>query len=167
MKHVVLVGTLIVALAVPAVVVSGQTAPAGNTSLGSVTVNRRVMLDGKPLAPGTYQVRLSAEMPKPGTGQSPDGERYVEFVRGGKVAGREVATVVSAADIGQTLRAAVDDHRRVDRKSSSSRATTICASDQPRRMNYLIHLPTKRPDKAGTVKPPSRRTARDGAAGLV
>ena len=122
MKHVVLVGTLIVALAVPAVTVSGQTAAAGGTSLGSVTLNRRVMVDGQPLS-GTYQVRLSADTPKPGTGQSPEGERYVEFVRGGKVAAREVATVVSAADIGQIAKGA----RPADRRSNCSRATTTCA----------------------------------------
>ena len=51
--------------------------------------------DGQPLAAGTYQVRLSADEPKPAVGQSPDSERYVEFLKGGKVVGREVATVVS------------------------------------------------------------------------
>jgi hypothetical protein len=92
---------LIAALVVPAVPVSAQTTPAAGTSLGSVTLSRRVMADGQPLAAGTYQVRLSADLPKPGLGQSPDAARYVEFLRGGKVVGRELAVVVSAADIGQ------------------------------------------------------------------
>jgi hypothetical protein len=92
---------LIAALVVPAVSVSAQTTPAAGTSLGSVTLSRRVMADGQPLAAGTYQVRLSADLPKPGLGQSPDAARYVEFLRGGKVVGRELAVVVSAADIGQ------------------------------------------------------------------
>ena len=104
MKHAVLVGTLIAALTVPSISVSAQTAPAAGASLGSVTLNRRVMADGKPLAPGTYQVRLAADTPKPGVGQSPDSERYVEFVQGGKVVGRELATVVSAADISQVAK---------------------------------------------------------------
>ena len=52
------------------------------------------MADGKPLAAGTYQVRLTSDEPKPAIGQSPDSEKYVEFVRGGKVVAREVATVV-------------------------------------------------------------------------
>ena len=107
MKHAVLVGTLVAALGAPVVSVSAQMAPpAPGASLGSVTLNRRVMANGQPLATGTYQVRLSAETPKPGLGQSPDGERYVEFVRGGKVVGREVATVVSAAEIGQIAKGA-------------------------------------------------------------
>ena len=107
MKQVVLVGPLIAALAAPAVLVSAQTPPStSGTALGSVTLNKKVMADGQPLAPGIYQVRLSADTPKPGVGQSPEGERYVEFVRGGKVIGREVATVVSAADIGQIAKGA-------------------------------------------------------------
>ena len=107
MKHAVLVGTLIGALVVPVISVSAQFAPpAAGASLGSVTLNRRVMADGKPLAPGTYQVRLTGETPKPGLGQSPDGERYIEFVRGGKVVAREVATVVPASEIAQIAKGA-------------------------------------------------------------
>ena len=97
MKHALLVGTLVAALGVPAALLA-QTA---GTSLGSVPLNKKVMADGQPLAPGTYQVRLTSDIPKPGAGQSPDAERYVEFVRGGKVVGREVATLVTAADVGQ------------------------------------------------------------------
>ena len=97
MKHALLVGTLVAALGVPAALLA-QTA---GTSLGSVTLGKKVMADGQPLAPGTYQVRLTSDIPKPGAGQSPDAERYVEFVRGGKVVGREVATLVTAADVGQ------------------------------------------------------------------
>jgi hypothetical protein len=107
MKHAVLVGTLIAALGVPVVSVSAQfSPPAAGASLGTVTLNRRVMADGKPLAPGTYQVRLTGETPKPGLGQSPDGERYIEFVRGGKVVAREVATVVPASEIAQIAKGA-------------------------------------------------------------
>jgi hypothetical protein len=107
MTHAVLVGTLIAALGAPVVSVSAQfSPPAAGASLGSVTLNRRVMADGKPLAPGTYQVRLTGETPKPGVGQSPDGERYIEFVRGGKVVAREVATVVPASEIAQIAKGA-------------------------------------------------------------
>jgi hypothetical protein len=107
MKHAVLVGTLIGALVVPVISVSAQLAPpAAGASLGSVTLNRRVMADGKPLAPGTYQVRVTGETPKPGLGQSPDGERYIEFMRGGKVVAREVATVVPASEIAQIAKGA-------------------------------------------------------------
>src|SRR5207244_7989862 len=69
------------------------------TVLCSVTLTRKLLADGQPLAPGTYQVRLSAEQPKPVVSESPDAERYVEFVRAGKVVGREVATVVTNTDM--------------------------------------------------------------------
>jgi hypothetical protein len=94
-KHI-LTGALIAALATAAVPAFAQTA---NTSLGSVTLNRKVMADGKPLAAGTYQIRLTGENAKPAVGQSPDGETYVEFVKGGQVVAKEVATKITGADI--------------------------------------------------------------------
>jgi hypothetical protein len=96
MKQALMAGALVAALGLPAAL-SAQTA---GTSLGSVTLNKKVMADGQPLAPGTYQVRLTADIPKPAAGQSPDAERYVEFVKGGKVVGREVATLVASAEVG-------------------------------------------------------------------
>ena len=98
MKRLVLVGALAGALA--ATTAFAQTASSG-TNLGTVTLGKKVMADGKPLAAGTYQVRLTTDEPKPGVGQEEGAERYVEFVKGGKVAGREVATVISAQDIGK------------------------------------------------------------------
>ena len=76
------------------------------TSLGSVTLSRKVMADGKLLPAGTYQVRLTDELPKPAVGQSPEASRYVEFVRGGKVVGRELATVVASGEIGSIAKGA-------------------------------------------------------------
>ena len=142
MKHAVLVGTLIAALGVPLVSVSAQLAPpAAGASLGSVTLNRRVMADGKPLAPGTYQVRLTGETPKPGLGQSPDGERYIEFMRGGKVLGREVATVVPASEIAQIAKGARPP-------TGGARVELLKGNDYVRvwinrgGANYIINMPT-------------------------
>src|SRR5262245_7460594 len=67
--------------------------------LGTVNLPKKLMVDGKPLAAGTYQIRLTNDEPKSAVGQSPGLERYVEFVRGGKVVGREVATVIFEGDI--------------------------------------------------------------------
>jgi hypothetical protein len=139
MKHVVLVATLVAGLAAAAVV-SGQTAPAAGSSLGSVTLAKRVMADGQPLAAGTYQVRLSADVPKPGAGQTAEAERYVAFVRGGKVVGREVASVVSNADIASI----VDGPRPAN---GGSRVDTLKGDDYVRvwinrgGMHYIIHMP--------------------------
>jgi hypothetical protein len=101
MKPLVLAGALIAALAA-----GTAFAQPANASLGSVTLARKLMADGKPLAAGTYQVRLTTDTPKAAPGQSPDAERYVEFLRGGKVEGRELATVVSNDEIGQVLKGA-------------------------------------------------------------
>ena len=96
MKYGILAAALAISLVAPIASVSAQSK---GTSLGSVTINHKVKADGQPLAAGTYQLRLTDEVAKPGVGQSPDAERYVEFVRGGKVVAREVATVVSDADV--------------------------------------------------------------------
>jgi hypothetical protein len=131
---------LVTAVAVP-MQLSGQAAqPAAGASLGSVTLRQAVLADGKPLAAGTYQVRLTADEPKPGVGQSPNAERYVEFVRGGKVVGREVASVVSQADLPQ-----VADGPRPG--SGASRVELLKGNDYVRVWinrggnNYIIHMP--------------------------
>jgi hypothetical protein len=69
--------------------------------LGTVRIPKGVKADGKPLPAGTYQVRLTADEPKPdAVGTSGKTERWVEFVQGGQVKGREVATIVPKSEIG-------------------------------------------------------------------
>jgi hypothetical protein len=138
MKKLFLVGMLAAALGLP-IAVSAQTA---GTSLGSITLARRVMADGQPLAAGTYQVRLTSDSPKPAAGQTAESERYVEFVRGGKVVGREIATLVSQADIEQVA----DSKRRP--ATGANRVELLKGEDYVRvwinrgGMNYIIHMPT-------------------------
>src|SRR5262245_66654019 len=141
MKHVILAGLLAAALGwptVPAFAQNTQNAAGGNV-IGSVTLTRRVLADGQPLAPGTYQVRLSTEQPKPVVGQSPEGERYVEFVRAGRVVGREVATVIPNSDT-STMRFGRPP-------VNTSKVETLKGADYLRIWinkggnNYLIHLP--------------------------
>ena len=135
MKQLVLIGVLVGALG--AGVGYAQT-PA--TALGTVHLPKKLMADGKPLPAGTYTVRLTTDEPKPGVGQTPQAELYVEFVQGGKVVGREVATVVSAADIG-----AVAKGQRL--KANSSVVEMLKGGDYWRVWinrggnNYLIHMP--------------------------
>jgi hypothetical protein len=79
---------------------AAPSAPTGDMALGSVRLPRSVTADGKPLPAGTYQVRLTAEPAKPdAVGTSEELERWVEFVRGGKVAGREVVSIVPQAEV--------------------------------------------------------------------
>jgi len=69
------------------------------TSLGSVKIAHQVMADGKPLAAGTYMLRVSDELPTTVVGQSADESRWIEFVQGGAVKGREMATVISKDEL--------------------------------------------------------------------
>ena len=136
MKRLVFVGALVGMLAA-----SSAFAQSANNALGTVTIGKKVMADGKPLAPGTYQVRLTSDAPKPAVGQAPDSEKYVEFVKGGKVVAREVATVISAEDIGKIAKG-----KKPARNGSS---TELLKGGDYYRVwinhggtNYLINLPT-------------------------
>jgi hypothetical protein len=93
MRHLLFVGTLIAGL-------SGGTASgqASASALGSVHLTYAVIADGKPLAAGLYLLRLTDDEPKPTVGKSPNAERWIEFVKDGRVAAREIATVVSVKD---------------------------------------------------------------------
>ncbi len=68
-------------------------------ALGSVRLPKGLKADGKELPAGTYQVRLTAEEAKPDAkGSSEVLERWVEFVQGGQVKGREVVSIVPAPE---------------------------------------------------------------------
>jgi hypothetical protein len=72
------------------------TAP-GAMVLGTVRLPKGVKADGKEIAAGSYQVRLTADEAKPDArGSSEKLERWVEFVKGGTVVGREVVSIVPA-----------------------------------------------------------------------
>ena len=74
----------------------------GAVNLGSIRIPRAVKGDGQALPAGTYQVRVT-ETPAspPAAGQTPQYERWAEFVRDGKVVAREVVTIVPASEIKQ------------------------------------------------------------------
>jgi hypothetical protein len=143
MKQLVLVGALVGALAVGVNAQSRKTSGGSDTgtALGTVTLNKKVMADGKPLAAGTYQVRLTSDEPKPAVGESPNSEKYVEFMRGGKVAGREVAVIVSAADIGKIAKGPRP------KGANGARVDTLKGGDYVRvwlvkgGTNYIINMP--------------------------
>ena len=78
--------------------------------------------------------------PKPGVGQTPESERYVEFVSGGKVVGREVAIVVPQAEVADVVKGPRP-------AAGGSRVDMLKGNDYVRvwinrsGMNYLVHLP--------------------------
>jgi hypothetical protein len=139
MKHVVLAGLLICALGIATIPTFAQEGSTG-TVLGSVTLTRKVLADGQPLAAGTYQVRLSSDQVKPAVGESPESERFVEFVRAGKVAGREVATVIPSNDMSTMKygRPPVNSSKVEMLKGGEYLRVWINHGSN----NYLIHLPS-------------------------
>jgi hypothetical protein len=74
-------------------------ASAGATEvLATVRITHSVLANGQPLPVGTYELRLTNERPTPLVGQSPDAERWVEFVANGTVVARERAVVLRDDD---------------------------------------------------------------------
>jgi len=108
-------------------------------SLGSVTLSKKVMANGQPLAAGTYTVRLANDSVSSVVGQSPDAEKWVEFVQGGQVKGKELATVVTGADSKTVLKGKAP-------AAGSARVDMLKGADYVRvwinkgGSTYLIHL---------------------------
>jgi hypothetical protein len=68
--------------------------------LGTMTLPKATTADGKPLAAGTYQVRLTAQEAKPDAkGASENTERWVEFLQKGTVKGREIVTIIPQNEV--------------------------------------------------------------------
>lgn len=110
-------------------------------SLGSVRLSRSVKANGEVLRAGTYQVRLTADVAKPeAVGTKPSLSRWVEFVQGGQVRGREVASIVPADEIEK-----IAEGRRVP--SGGSRVEMLKGDEFVRvwinrgGTHYLIHMP--------------------------
>jgi hypothetical protein len=79
--------------------VMGPACDPGTITFSDIRLPQAVLANGKPLAAGTYQMRITAEKPTPARGQSANAECWVEFVKTGSVAGREVASVISTEEI--------------------------------------------------------------------
>ena len=111
--------------------------------LSNIRLPQAVMADGKRLAGGTYQLRVTSEHPTPAVGQSPNAECWVEFVKDGHVVGREVASVISATDIAAVTKDPAPE-------SNQSRTDVLKGSEYVRVWvnragdNYLINMPVAR-----------------------
>jgi hypothetical protein len=117
------------------------TVPAGDLALGSVRLPKAVTADGKPLAAGTYQVKLTAQEATPvAVGTTKPLERWVEFVQGGAVKGREVVSIVPQAEIKMVVKDAPPS-------AGASKVQVLRGNDYVRVWinkagnHYLIHLP--------------------------
>ena len=80
-------------------------APTPVTMLGTVHISKAVKADGQPLAAGTYQMRMTEREAAPAAaGQTPQYERWAEFLQRGQVKGREVVTIVTPDAARQVLK---------------------------------------------------------------
>jgi hypothetical protein len=117
-------------------------APTGEVALGSVRIPRAVTADGKPLAAGTYTVRVTAEQAKPeAVGTTESLQRWAEFRQGNNVRGREVVTIVPEAEAKLVA-------KDTPPAAGRSRVQTLRGNEYLRvwfnraGTHYLIHLPT-------------------------
>jgi len=118
------------------------TVPTGEVALGSVRLTKDVMADGKKLAAGTYQVRVTSQVASPDAkGQTASLERWLEFMQGGQVKGREVVTIVPQADLSLV-------EKDSPPQSNSSKFEMLKGGDYTRLWinrggnHYLVHFPT-------------------------
>jgi hypothetical protein len=116
--------------------------PTAETALGSVNLPRAVMANGQRLSAGSYEVRLTADAAQPSV-PGIQMERWVEFVRGGKVVGREVVSIVPQAEM-KDLQVGPDGGRP---GAGGARVEMLKGDDylrvwiNRRGVNYLLHLP--------------------------
>lgn len=118
------------------------TAPAAAMTLGRARVPAGVTADGKPLPAGNYEIRLTADEAKPdAAGSSEKLERWVEFVQGGSVKGREVVSIVPESEIKLV-------QKDTPPRAGASKVDRLKGGDYVRVWiskggnHYLIHLPS-------------------------
>ncbi len=113
-----------------------QSAP---MTLGTVRLTQPVFAHGQPLAPGTYEVRLTDEALPPNPGQSPGAVRVVEFVKDGQVIARDAAEVMTAeGSVVGTAGGGGSSKPRVEMLKGGEFVRVSAMRDG---MRYLIHLP--------------------------
>ena len=107
------------------------------------------------LAAGSYTVRLTEEEARPeAKGQDPSLERWVEFLQGSQVKGREVVTIVPESDIAQ-----VSEGKRVPK--GSSRVEMLKGNDYVRVWINRGGQQLPDPPAAGLISPATGGSARN------
>ena len=114
-------------------------AQSGAQNLGSVRVVQNVVANGQPLAAGTYTLRLLPDQVPAVVGQTPAESQWVEFVSGGKVVGKEVATILSGPEASKVTKGSGP-------ASGASKTQLLKGNDYVRiwvnqgGKHYLVHL---------------------------
>lgn len=113
--------------------------PAAGTVM-SVTIPKKVMADGKVLAAGTYTLRVTDQGASAVVGQTAAETRWVEFVQGGQVKGRELGTIKSTAEAKRIAKQGLPG-------VGAAKVQTLYGNDYLRvwinkgGTNFLVHLP--------------------------
>ncbi len=122
---------------------AGKTAREAGTLLATVQLPRAVKADGKPLPAGTYQLRLTdADAAPPAGGASPNLEKWVEFVQGGQVKGREVCSIFPNNDLPEAT-----EDRQSPPRPGQAKVQMLKGNEYLRIWvnkggnSYLLHLP--------------------------
>jgi len=121
---------------------AAPTVPTGEVVLGTMTLPRATTADGKPLAAGTYQVKLTAQEAKPDAkGASENTERWVEFLQKGTVKGREIVTIIPQNEVKNVVK------DRPPAPGTTAKVQTLRGNDFMRAWfnkggnQFLIHFP--------------------------
>jgi len=134
---VVLAGAVAAALVGQPAAIQAQTP---SSALGTVQLGRSVMADGKVLAAGSYSLRLAADSVTPVTGQGPENAKWVEFVQGDQVKGRELSTVVLSTELKDVIRG-TPPARNSAKVELLSGGEYLRVWANRSGNHYLIHLP--------------------------
>jgi hypothetical protein len=107
-----------------------------------MTITEPVRADGKPLAPGTYEVWILDDRPDVNAGAPSDAQRVVELYQNGKLLAREVAEVFppGASTVGTSGTTGGRMPKATVQKLQGGQFVRVAINDASGR--YLIHLPT-------------------------
>ena len=130
-------------LSVHAVQAQTPASTVGNEVAASVQIPVTVLANGKPLPPGTYNVRLTGERPAPLPGQPAGAQQWVELLADGKVVARESAEVLKGEDLPAEGASSqhVQNGTRVEMLKGGEFLRISVKRDDAR---YLLYLPIAR-----------------------
>lgn len=117
-----------------------HTTPGAAHTMATVRITEPVLAEGKPLAPGTYEVIVTDEHPPLEAGTPSENQRWVEFVQNRRVIAREIAEVFPASEQAVVGTSGSHDARAVVQRLRGDEFLRIAVNDGGAR--YLIHLPT-------------------------
>lgn len=134
-------------LSVPAAQAQTPASTVGNDVAASVQIPVTVLADGKPLPPGRYSLRLTAERSAPLPGQPAGAQQSVELMADGKVVAREIAEVLKDEDL--PIEGASSQHvqngTRVEMLKGGEFLRISVKRDGAR---YLLYLPIARAERS-------------------